>query len=128
MLGGELTQVIGGLAQAGASHTQREDYGVAFEGLGACQVDHAERLLAGGKERGELRVQVQGVTHRFGHALSMLGAGRHDREGAVGGAVGVLQHQVRDALDLNAGRIKVRVIAHLAASVDVLHGQGCGRL
>ena len=103
VLGRKLTQVVGSLAQAGASHTQREDYGIAFKGLGTGQVDHAERLLAGGKERGELRVQAQSVTYRFGHALSVLGAGRHDRKGTVRGAVGMLQNQVRDALDLHTG-------------------------
>ena len=128
VLGRQLTQIIGRLTQAGTAHTQGENHGIALEALGAGQVDHAERLLTGGEERRQLRVQAQGVTHRLSHTLSVLRASRHNRQRTVRGSVRVLQHQVRDALHLNTGRIQVRVIADLTASVNVLNGQRTGRL
>ena len=128
MLGRQLTQIVRRLAQAGTAYTQGENHGIAFKGLSAGQVDHTERLLAGGKERCQLRVQAQGVTHRLSHTLSVLRASGHNRQRTVRGAVRVLQHQVRDALHLNTGRIQVRIIADLTASINALNGQRTGRL
>ena len=128
VLGRQLAQIVRCLAQAGTAHAQGENHGITLEGLSAGQIDHAERLLTGGKERRQLRVQAQGVTHRLSHTLSVLRASRHNRQRTVRGAVRVLQHQVRHALHLNTGRIQVRVIADLTASINVLNGQRTGRL
>ena len=128
MLSRQLTQIVGRLTQAGTTHTQGENHGIAFEGLGAGQVDHAERLFTSGEERPQLRVQAQGMTHRLSHTLSVLRASRHNRQRTVRGTVGVLQYQVCHALHLNTGRIQVRVIAHFTASINVLNGQRTGGL
>ena len=128
VFGRQLTQIVGRLTQAGTTHTQGENHGIAFEGLGTGQVDHAERLLTSGEERRQLRVQAQGVTYRLSHTLSALRASRHHRQRPVRGAVRVLEHQVRHALHLNTGRIQVRVIAHFTASINVLNGQRTGGL
>ena len=128
MLSRQLTQIVRRLTQSGTAHTQRENHGVALEGLSAGQVDHAERLLTSGEERRQLRVQAQGVTHRLSHTLSVLRACRHHRQRTIRGAVRMLKHQVCHALHLNTGRIQVRVIADLTASINVLNGQRTGRL
>ena len=68
------------------------------------------------------------MTHRLSHTLSVLRARRHNRQRTVRGTVRVLEHQVRHALHLNTGRIQVRVITDLTASINVLNGQRAGRL
>ena len=86
-------RVGGALVGAGTAHSQGEDHGVSLHALSARKINHPKRFFSGFKERSQLRIFIQGVAHRTGHPLRVFRARGYHRQGTLGAAVSVLQHQ-----------------------------------